>query len=120
MKEYLKILIAAGFSNAEIAEFTSQNRVDYIANGIRQGIATGCDPTIHRSKEFANRDPFDTMASMSAEERRELREYATASFEEFIGEIPDASVSQVQVTEAADRSLAFFASKGIYPTKVPL
>jgi hypothetical protein len=115
MREHLKILIAAGFSNGEIAEFSAANRTDVIADGIRQGVACGCDPTVYHDEEFTHRDPFEALAGMSADERRELRAFAVADLTEFFDEPEYQPVSQAQVTEQADRSLAFFASRGIYP-----
>jgi hypothetical protein len=115
MKETLKILVAAGFSNSEISEFSAQNRVDYIAHAILQGIACKCKPWVHYEPLISG-GPFEAMAGMSAEERRELRAYATADFSEFISEIKDASVSQAKVNEEVDRLLAFYASRGIYPS----
>lgn len=120
MLDSIKLLVAAGFSRGEITEFDAVSRVDYIARGILQGVACGCDPTIHRSEEFMSRDPFEAMAAMSAEERRELRAYAACDFSEFIEEPDYPPVSQAEVTESANRTLAFYPSHGIYPsTKVP-
>ncbi len=120
MRDYLKLLVAAGFADWEIAQFNAVNKLEYIARGIRQGIATGCDPCVYHDEAFMRRDPFKTMEAMTDQEKKELRAYAECDFTEFIEEPDYPPVSQAQVTEAADRSLRFFASKGIYPsTKVP-
>ncbi len=119
MKEHLKVLIAAGFSNAEISEITSSNRADFVANGILQGIACGCEPWIYHDDEFVKRDPFKAMAGMSAEERRALREYADGSFDEFIGSPDYPPVSQAEVTEYADRILAYY-DRALSKSKEPV
>src|SRR5260370_15598842 len=118
MKEYLKLLIAAGFADWQITEFRAVNKLDYAARGILQGVACNCEPWIYYDDAFMSRDPFKAMEAMTEQQKKELRAYAECDFSEFIGEVVQSPVSHEQATESANRSLAFFASKGIYPSKV--
>jgi hypothetical protein len=81
-----RLLVAAGFSNAEIGEFSAVNREQLIACGVLSAVEWGCKPWIYRTEEYRNREPFEVLAKMTEAEKLEVREYADASLDEFVME----------------------------------
>lgn len=61
-------------------------------------------------------NPSDKLAREVLEDVPNAMNDTSTSFSWFMVKIEPEPVSQAEVTAAADRSLAFFASRGIYPS----
>src|SRR5580704_14466584 len=82
-----RLLVSTGFSNAEIREFSAVNREQMIACGVLSAVEFGCEPYVWRDEAYRNRDPFEALAKMTEGEKREVREYADASPDDFVTEL---------------------------------
>lgn len=115
----LRLVVAAGFAAAEIGALTTPQ---VMAERLLSAIAcftrgVGSEPHIWHDEEDLG-DPVKFVAALSAEEKRALREFANPDFSEFIGAPVDDAGSDKRNAEYRDRALAYFASQGIYPSKV--
>jgi hypothetical protein len=83
MREALKLLVAAGFTDAEIQGFVEENRLAYIASGVVSLIR--CKPWEYQTATNTA-DPLDALSKMTEGEKREVRDHAAQNFDEFVME----------------------------------
>ena len=80
----IRLLLASGFSRGDIAGFDSVNRAQVVALGVLAGIGCftrgkGPEPWVWHEGDPG--EPLQFMASLSAEEKRALRDFAGDSFD---------------------------------------
>jgi len=94
-----RLLVICGFTNAEIRAFSSEHREQSIALGILTAIECGCQPYVARSQEYRDREPISALNAMKEPQKKCVREFAAASFEEFLMPIDDWEAREEQIRQ---------------------